>query len=143
MHERETSRQEARTGMQILKAGVLYFLFVFGAGFVLGPIRILWVVPRLGTRVAELLEAPIMFVIAIVAGSQIVRRLAVPLKPSSRLGMGGIALGLMLIAEFTLVLWLRGLSIREYLAGRDSVAGTVYYVMLAAFAIMPLLVARR
>jgi hypothetical protein len=90
--------------MQILKAGMLYFVFVFGAGFLLGPIRILWVVPRLGTRVAELLEAPIMFVITIVAARQIVRRLAVPLKPSSRLGMGGIALGLMLIAEFTLVL---------------------------------------
>jgi hypothetical protein len=122
---------------------MLYFVFVFGAGFLLGPIRILWVVPRLGTRVAELLEAPIMFVITIVAARQIVRRLAVPLKPSSRLGMGSIALGLMLIAEFTLVLWLRGLSIMEYLAGRDAVAGTVYYVMLAAFAIMPLLVARR
>jgi hypothetical protein len=35
--------------MQILKAGVLYFALVFGAGFVLGPIRILWAVPRLGT----------------------------------------------------------------------------------------------
>ena len=129
--------------MQILKAGVLYFLFVFGAGLVLGLIRILWVVPRLGTRVAELSEAPIMFVIAIVAANQIVKKLAEPLKTSSRLGMGGIALGLMLIAEFTLVLWLRGLSISEYLAGRDAVASTVYYAMLAAFAIMPLLVARR
>jgi hypothetical protein len=28
-------------------------------------------------------------------------------------------------------------------AGRDVVAGTVYYAMLAVFAIMPLLVARR
>ena len=129
--------------MQILKAGMLYFVFVFGAGFLLGPIRILWVVPRLGTRVAELLEAPIMFVIIIVAARWIVRRLAVPSKASSRLSMGGIALSLLLIAEFTLVLWLRGLSIREYLAGRDAVAGTVYYVMLGAFAIMPLLVARR
>lgn len=129
--------------MRILKAGMLYFVFVFGAGFLLGPIRILWVVPRLGTRVAELLEAPIMFVITIVAARWIVRRLAVPSTASSRLSMGGIALGLLLIAEFTLVLWLRGLSIREYLAGRDAVAGTVYYVMLGAFAIMPLLVARR
>jgi hypothetical protein len=109
----------------------------------LGPIRILWVVPRLGTRVAELLEAPIMFVITIVTARWIVRRLAVPSTASSRLGMGGIVLSLLLIAEFTLVLWLRGLSIREYLAGRDAVAGTVYYVMLGAFAIMPLLVARR
>jgi hypothetical protein len=129
--------------MQILKAGMLYFVFVFGAGFLLGPIRILWIVPRLGTRVAELLEAPIMFVITIVAARWIVRRLAVPSTASSRLSMGSIALSLLLIAEFTLVLWLRGLSIREYLAGRDAVAVTVYYVMLGAFAIMPLLVARR
>ena len=40
--------------LQILKAGVLYFAFVFGAGFVLGIIRTLWVVPRVGTRMAEL-----------------------------------------------------------------------------------------
>jgi len=129
--------------MQILKAGMLYFVFVFGAGFLLGPIRILWVVPRLGTRVAELLEAPIMFVITIVAARWIVRRLAVPSTASSRLSMGGIALGLMLIAEFTLVLWLRGLSIREYLAGRDPVAATAYYVTLGVFGVMPLLAARR
>ena len=129
--------------MQTLKAGVLYFAVIFGAGFVLGPIRILWVVPRLGARMAELLEAPVMLVITIVAARQIVRRLAVPLTPSSRLGMGGIAFGLMLIAEFTFVLWLRGLSIREYLAGRDPVAATVYYVVLGLFAVMPLLVVRR
>jgi len=49
-------------------------------------------------------------------------------------------LGLLLVAEFTLVLWLRGMSIREYLASRDPVAGTVYYVMLGVFAIVPLLV---
>jgi hypothetical protein len=128
--------------MRILKAGMLYFVFVFGAGFLLGPIRIFWVVPRLGTRVAELLEAPIMFVITIVAARWIVRRLAVPSTLSSRLSMGGIGLSLLLIGEFALVLWLRGLSIREYLAGRDAVAATVYYVMLGAFAIMPLLVAR-
>jgi type IV secretory pathway TrbD component len=49
----------------------------------------------------------------------------------------------LLVAEFTLVLWLRGLTIDEYLATRDPVAGTVYIVMLGVFAIMPLLVARR
>jgi hypothetical protein len=57
--------------MQILKAGVLYFAVVFGAGFVLGHIRILWVVPRLGARMAELSEAPIMLVITIVAAQWI------------------------------------------------------------------------
>src|SRR3989337_126276 len=104
--------------MKSLKAGVLYFALVFGAGFVLGPIRILWVVPRFGTRMAELVETPIMLAVTIFAARWVVRRLAVPSKPSGRLGMGCIALGFLLVAEFTLVLWLRGLSIREYLATR-------------------------
>ena len=129
--------------MQILKAAVLYFLCVFGAGFVFGPMRILWVAPRIGTRLAEVLEAPILLVISFVAARWIVRKLTVPNTAWSRLGMGVIALGLTLVAEFTLVLWLRGLSIREYLANRDPVAATVYYVTLGVFAVMPLLVARR
>jgi hypothetical protein len=129
--------------MQTLKAAVLYFGFVFGAGFVLGAIRTLYVVPRLGTRIAELLEAPIMLVVTIVAARWIVLLLAVPSVLSARLGMGCVALGLLLVAEFALVHWLRGTSIREYLATRDRVSGTVYYVMFGVFAIMPLLVARR
>jgi len=56
--------------------------------------------------------------------------------------MGGVALALLLMGEFTLVLGLRGLSIRDDLASRDPVPGTVYLVMLGAFAGMPWLVAR-
>jgi hypothetical protein len=132
-----------QTIMQILKAGILYFALVFGAGFALGTIRILLVVPRFGTRAAELMETPIMLVVSIVAARWIIQRLAVPFTVSSRLGMGCFALIFMLITEFTLVLWLRGLSINEYLATRDPVSGTVYYVTLGVFAIMPLLVARK
>lgn len=128
--------------MQTLKAGVLYFAVVFGAGFVLGPIRIMWVVPRLGTRMAELLEAPIMFVVSAVAARWIIRRFALPPALSQRLAMGGIGLGLMLITEFALVFCLCGLSTEEYLATRDPVAGAVYYLLLGLFAIMPLLVPR-
>jgi len=129
--------------MSILKAGALYFALVFGAGFVLGTVRTVWVVPRFGTRMAELMETPIMLVVTMVAARWIVRRLAVPSVPSSRLGMGFVALGLMLVAEFGFVLRLRGLSIREYLASRDPVSQTVYYLMLGMFAIMPFLIARR
>ena len=98
--------------------------------------------PRFGARKAELMEAPIMFVVIILAARWIVQELALPFTPSMRLGMGCIALGLMLAAEFALVLRLRSLSIREYLATRDPVSGTVYYLMLVVFAIMPLLVGR-
>ena len=128
---------------QILKAGILYFGLVFGAGFVLGAIRTLWVIPRTGTRMAELMEMPIMLVVTIVVSRWVVLRLLVPFVPFARLGMGGIALGLLLVAEFGFVLWVRGLSIRRYFASRDRVSGAVYYVMLVLFAVMPLLVARR
>ena len=63
--------------MTILKAGVLYFALVFGAGFVVGTIRTLWVVPRVGTRTAELMEAPIMLLVTILAARWMVQRLAV------------------------------------------------------------------
>ena len=129
--------------MQILKAGAVYFALVFGAGFALGTIRTLWVVPTVGTRTAELMETPIMLVVVVLAAGWIVRRLGVPPVASRRLSVGLVALGLFLIAELTFVLWLQRLTIDEYLASRDPVAGTVYIVMLGVFAIMPLLVARR
>ncbi len=129
--------------MQLLKTGSLYFVLVFAAGFVLGTVRVLWLVPRLGERTAELIETPIMLLVIIIAARWVVRRLAVPHVPSKRLAVGMIALALLLTAELTFVLSLRGLSIAEYIAARDPVSGVVYLVMLGVFAAMPLIVARR
>jgi hypothetical protein len=44
--------------MQVIKGGALYSALIFGVGFVLGAIRTLWIIPRLGTRVAEWMERP-------------------------------------------------------------------------------------
>ena len=128
--------------MHTLKASLLYFAIVFGAGFVLGPIRILWAVPRFGPRMAELMEMPIMLAVIIVAARWTVRRLGVSATAARRLTMGGAALALLLAAKFTLALWLRGLSIPDYVASLDPVAGPVYAGTLGAFAVMPLLVGR-
>lgn len=126
----------------ILKAAGLYFVCVFGVGCVLGAIRTLWVVPRLGTRIADLSEMPIMVAVVILAARSIVRHFAVPSTLSARLGVGCIGLGLMLIAEFAFLLRLRGLSIQEYWASRDPVAATAYYLALALFASLPIFVAK-
>ena len=125
-----------------LKAGVLYFAQVFAAGFVLGTIRTLWVVPRLGVRSAELMEAPLMFCISILAARWVVRHVQVPPLWWRRLAMGCIALGLMLLVEFTVVLWVRGMTIRGYFESRDPVSGTVYFLTLGAFAVIPMFVGR-
>lgn len=70
------------TIMQELKAGALYFALVFGAGFVLGTVRTLWIVPRVGAMTAEMLESPVMLVVTIVAARWAVLRLEVPPMPS-------------------------------------------------------------
>lgn len=124
-------------------AGVLYFGLVFGTGFILGPQRELWAVPRLGQRIAELSEMPVILVVIILAARWLVQRLALPATLTSRLGMGLIALGFLLVAELMLVLWLRDLSFQKYFIHRDPVAGAVYFMMLGVFALTPLVLARR
>jgi hypothetical protein len=124
--------------VRVLKAGALYFAIVFGAGFAMGPVRLLWLVPRFGVRRAELMEMPVMLLVMLAAAPWIVRRFAVPSTVASRLAMGAVALGLLLAAEFTLVLWLRHLAIPANGNSRDPVSGTVYYLMLALFAVLPL-----
>jgi hypothetical protein len=123
-----------------LKAGFAYFLIVFAAGFVLGAVRVLLVVPRVGTRVAKLAEVPIMLVVTILAARWIVRRFHLPPRITPRLGVGLSALALMLVMEIGVVLWLQGVTLAQYVANRDPVAGVIYVVMLVVFALMPALV---
>jgi hypothetical protein len=128
---------------QIVKAGAIYFALVFGVGFMLGTIRVLWLVPAVGTRTAELLEMPVMLTVIILSARWVVRHFSMPYTASSRLGMGGIALALFLLLDFTVVLWIRGLSLSQYIESFDPVAGTAFFVMLGVFAVMPLFFARR
>jgi uncharacterized membrane protein len=128
---------------QTLKAGICYFVIVFGAGFILGPIRILLIVPRIGERNAELLEAPLMLLVIIMTARWVIRRFQIPPVTIHRMLMGLLALALGLLFEFVLVLKLRGLTLTEYFRTRDPVSGTVYYITLGLFAVLPLLIERK
>lgn len=129
--------------MPVLRAGTLYFVLVFTAGFVFGLIRILLLVPRIGVRSAELLEMPFMAATIFFVARWVIAREAVSPGRIPCLGMGLVALGLMVFVEFTVVLGIQDLTIADYVAHRDPIAGTAYLVMLGVFAIMPLLVARK
>jgi|SRR5579859_4875285 len=85
--------------MRILKAGVIYFALVFAVGFVHGTARTLSVVLRLGERTAELIEMPLMLVVTILAARWIVRRFDLPATFSTRIGVGLIALALLLVVD--------------------------------------------
>jgi hypothetical protein len=128
--------------MQIRKAGAVYFGLVFAAGFVLGTIRVLWVVERVGTRTAELLKAPRMLAVTILAAWWVAQRFVASPTPSRLLAVGCVALALLLVCELTVVLWLQGVTIGEYFASRDPVTGTVYLALLGVLAVMPALLGR-
>jgi hypothetical protein len=129
--------------MRTLKAGLTYFALVFGAGFVLGAVRVSFLVPRLGMRYAELLEAPIMIAVVFFAARFVVRRFALPAGALSRLLVGATALALLLMAEVALVVVVQHQALGAYIASRDPVSGGVYLASLALFAAMPLLLRGR
>lgn len=124
--------------MRRIKAGLAYFGLVFGAGFMLGSVRVPLLVPRVGVRVAELIETPIMFIVVLLAARFVVRRFALAPQAMSRLVVGLIALALLLGAELTLIA-VQGLTLSGYIRSRDPVAGAVYVAMLILFAAMPLI----
>lgn len=119
-----------------------YFAIVFAAGFALGTVRVLLLVPRIGERNAELLEAPLMLVVIVFAARFVVRRFPAE-RRSALAASGAIALAVLLAFEFTLVLGLQGLTLEVYLASRDAVSGSVYAIMLIVFAAMPWLLGER
>lgn len=129
--------------MQPLLAAVLYFLLVFGAGFVLGTVRVLFLVPLLGERIAELLEMPLMLGVIFFAARWIIRHRLDDRRLISTLSVGFIAMGLVLIADLAVGMLLRGMSSTEVFFDRDPVSGAAYYVSLLLFAVMPAILARR
>lgn len=120
-----------------IKAGLAYFALVFGAGFVLGALRVTLLVPQLGERIAELAEMPIMLVVILISARFVARHFAVPPSMPARLGSGLLALVLLLTAELVLAVILQERSLADYVASRDSVSGSVYLAMLVLFALMP------
>lgn len=125
-----------------VKAGLAYFLLVFGTGFLLGMIRVPFLVPRLGVRIAELLEMPVMMVVIVFAARWVIRRHIVPPVFSARLGMGLVALALALTAEALAAFGLQGLTVAQFVASRDPVSGGVFALMLIFFALAPIWLAR-
>ena len=128
--------------VRILKSAALYFTLVFGVGFALGPVRILWALPRFGERTAELMESPLMLVAVVLAARWIARRPGSPNTSGGLLAVGVLALGLLLLTELTVMRFLRGFTIEEYVRSRDRVSGSVYLLLLGLFALMPVAVSK-
>jgi len=91
---------------------------------------------------AMLSEAVIMLIAMIVAARWVIRRFDVPRTLPATISMGLIAIGLLFPAEIVGVVWVRGLSLREYLASFVTDPGIISLLIFLVFAFMPTLVGR-
>ena len=120
-----------------IRAAIVYFAIVLGTGFVLGVFRVPLLVPRIGERWAELLEMPIMAAVIYFSAGYLLRRFPDICTPGRSLAAGFLALALSVAAELGLAVVLQNQTLVEFIASRDKISGSVYIVLLLAFAAMP------
>ena len=125
---------------KIVSAAILYFLIVFGVGFLLGPIRLFWLAPRFGETIAVLCEAPFILIAVILAARWLPHKLKLQPNLGSLAGMALGGLFLQQVADFAVGAFLRGITPVQQLAHLVTPAGLIYVALLLAFAAMPVLV---
>lgn len=127
------------TAFRAALAGSLYFGAVFAAGFVLGAVRVLVLLPRLGETAAVVLELPLMLVLSWFVCRRLVDRFGIPPGFTHRLLMGGVAFGLLMLAETGLSVLAFGRPPAEHLMHYTTTAGFLGFAGQVAFAAFPAL----
>lgn len=123
----------------ILVAGGTYFLIVFVAGFLMGILRVLVVVPQVGEVAAVVLEVPIILVIAWFACDWVLKKVPVPGRNLDRVVVGAFALGLLLTAEAVLSVGLTGISLQEHFRSYSRAGPLIGLAAQLLFASFPLI----
>jgi hypothetical protein len=120
-----------------LISGAIYFSIVFAAGFVLGTLRVLVVIPRLGETPAVLIELPIMLAVSWVVCGWVLKTCPVPTHFPPRLLMGGFAFALLMAAELALSVFAFGRTASEHFATYQAVNAQLGLAMQIIFAAFP------
>jgi hypothetical protein len=122
-----------------LMAGVVYFMIVFGVGFLLGTFRVLVVIPAIGEISAVVAELPIILAISWLSCERLISRFDVVAKLGPRLAMGGLAFSLLMIAEVAVSVLVFGRTFTEHLESYWSTPGILGLVGQLAFGMFPAL----
>lgn len=127
---------------RVIAAAAVYFILVMAAGFVLGSVREVLLVPLLGRPVAEPLEAPFLLAAILLAARAALRWLPLPPKAALRLAMGILSLCLVLITEAALSPLVRG-SVQAWLDSFTPLTLALSAVLWIAHATAPAIVRRQ
>lgn len=120
-----------------LSAGSVYFAIVFAAGFALGTLRVTQLAPLLGEIGAVAVELPVMIAVSWFASAWLCRSWRVPRTSVARLAMGGLALALLLVAEFALGVLGFGRSADAQLVAWASAPGLLGLAGQLVFGLLP------
>lgn len=127
----------------VVVGGCLYFALVFAAGWLLGPIRVLWLEPRVGEAVAVTAEAPLMLAATVLAARFVTGRPTAPAGVPGRAALGLVGFALLMAAEVVMSLALRGLTFGQWFDRFATVPGAISLALFLLFAAMPVLTGRR
>jgi hypothetical protein len=122
-----------------IKAGMVYFAVVFAAGFALGVVRVLYVIPRLGETRAVLIEVPLMLALSWWMCGAVIRHFSVPKRTADRAMMCATALVLLMLGELAVAMLAFGRSAAEFLNSLANPNGTIGLAGQMAFVLFPLI----
>jgi hypothetical protein len=122
--------------VRIASAATAYWAVVFALGFVLGSIRVLWLVPLVGLMPATALELPIILAASWLAAGWLVRRFAI-VSSAEALAVGALAFAILMAAECALAGVLNGQTPALWLAGLRQPHALLGLAGQVVFALMP------
>lgn len=121
---------------RFVPAALTYFAAVFSVAFLLGVLRVLFVIPLTGPVTAVALELPLVLLLSWIVAGLVLRRWSLAI--GERLAMGAVAFLLLMLAELALALAL-GQTPLQFFADMVSPAGTFGLAGQLGFAAIPAL----
>ena len=122
--------------MRIAGAAIVYWAMVFALRFVLGTVRVLWVIPLVGLMPATLLELPIILAASWLAAGWLVRRFGIA-GGGEALAVGALAFAILMAAECALAGVLTGQTPAQWLADLRQPHALLGLAGQVVFALMP------
>ena len=122
-----------------IKAGFIYFLGIFVLGFLLGTIRTLVLIPRIGNLAGVILEIPVMLTASWFFCSWIMARFRLTRETKYLFLFGGSAFLWLMIAEFCVSVYIFSQPWSEYLANFRTMPGSIGFLAQIIFSCIPLI----
>lgn len=119
------------------KVGFLYFLIAFVIAFVMGVVRVTFVIPFVGELCAVLIEVPLMIFVSWKVSAWVMLRYFSDRAVKDYLVVGSIAFLLLMVTEYFLAVFAFGRTSEEYFLSLQTEAGLVGLLGQIGFAAVP------